>query len=110
MRTDIGGRQRGCYFSLHPLHRARQTRRHLGDVARAKADDHVAGAKVARRDARRKRRSERVGVGDDIRLPRSEEHTSELQSLMRISYAVICLKQKKFIDKPTFRDFTTLIT
>src|SRR3546814_3080657 len=26
---------------------------------------------------------------------RSEEHTSELQSLMRISYAVFCLKQKK---------------
>src|SRR3546814_5467463 len=30
------------------------------------------------------------GVG----LPRSEEHTSELQSLMRISYAVFCLKKK----------------
>src|SRR3546814_3813725 len=30
---------------------------------------------------------------------RSEEHTSELQSLMRISYAVFCLKKKK-IDKP----------
>src|SRR3546814_8938451 len=30
--------------------------------------------------------------GDDVQ--RSEEHTSELQSLMRISYAVICLKQK----------------
>src|SRR3546814_2464366 len=29
------------------------------------------------------------------RLPRSEEHTSELQSLMRISYAVFCLKKKK---------------
>src|SRR3546814_4330129 len=28
-------------------------------------------------------------------LCRSEEHTSELQSLMRISYAVFCLKQKK---------------
>src|SRR3546814_1214897 len=28
-------------------------------------------------------------------LGRSEEHTSELQSLMRISYAVLCLKQKK---------------
>src|SRR3546814_10606932 len=28
-------------------------------------------------------------------LVRSEEHTSELQSLMRISYAVLCLKQKK---------------
>src|SRR3546814_2798043 len=30
----------------------------------------------------------------DIRLKRSEEHTSELQSLMRISYAVFCLKKK----------------
>src|SRR3546814_2626924 len=29
------------------------------------------------------------------RLHRSEEHTSELQSLMRISYAVFCLKKKK---------------
>src|SRR3546814_4207768 len=30
---------------------------------------------------------------------RSEEHTSELQSLMRISYAVFCLKKKKHITK-----------
>src|SRR3546814_3069194 len=32
---------------------------------------------------------------DDLRVRRSEEHTSELQSLMRISYAVFCLKKKK---------------
>src|SRR3546814_12463735 len=31
--------------------------------------------------------------------PRSEEHTSELQSLMRISYAVFCLKKKKKNNK-----------
>src|SRR3546814_3852411 len=31
----------------------------------------------------------------DGRLRRSEEHTSELQSLMRISYAVFCLKKKQ---------------
>src|SRR3546814_3095126 len=31
----------------------------------------------------------------DKHLDRSEEHTSELQSLMRISYAVFCLKTKK---------------
>src|SRR3546814_9732598 len=31
----------------------------------------------------------------DMADPRSEEHTSELQSLMRISYAVFCLKKKK---------------
>src|SRR3546814_5006470 len=30
---------------------------------------------------------------------RSEEHTSELQSLMRISYAVFCLKKKKYIQE-----------
>src|SRR3546814_9432004 len=30
-----------------------------------------------------------------VAFPRSEEHTSELQSLMRISYAVFCLKKKK---------------
>src|SRR3546814_6983264 len=30
----------------------------------------------------------------NVRLMRSEEHTSELQSLMRISYAVFCLKKK----------------
>src|SRR3546814_4857357 len=32
----------------------------------------------------------------DLRAARSEEHTSELQSLMRISYAVFCLKKKKY--------------
>src|SRR3546814_9993912 len=34
-------------------------------------------------------------VGDLVGVGRSEEHTSELQSLMRISYAVFCLKKKK---------------
>src|SRR3546814_8840578 len=32
---------------------------------------------------------------EEVLYPRSEEHTSELQSLMRISYAVFCLKKKK---------------
>src|SRR3546814_3470714 len=46
-----------------------------------------------------------VGVGDcGLQFfgrqggKRSEEHTSELQSLMRISYAVFCLKKKNYID------------
>src|SRR3546814_3898741 len=40
-------------------------------------------------------------VGQHLRraAARSEEHTSELQSLMRISYAVFCLKKKKKINK-----------
>src|SRR3546814_5662633 len=39
--------------------------------------------------------------GQSVKL-RSEEHTSELQSLMRISYAVFCLKKKK---KETTNEF-----
>src|SRR3546814_9918687 len=47
-----------------------------------------------------------VGEGEEEVLPdvahgrlRSEEHTSELQSLMRISYAVFCLKKKTKMQK-----------
>src|SRR3546814_5606999 len=44
----------------------------------------------------RQRRRRREGCLSGPR--RSEEHTSELQSLMRISYAVFCLKKKQIID------------
>src|SRR3546814_3643649 len=39
---------------------------------------------------------------------RSEEHTSELQSLMRISYAVFCLKKKKTYTRRLY-NYTTLL-
>src|SRR3546814_1276769 len=39
--------------------------------------------------------SDLVVVGNSFNRERSEEHTSEVQSLMRISYAVFCLKKKK---------------
>src|SRR3546814_7686140 len=40
-------------------------------------------------------RADGADVGDGQAEQRSEEHTSELQSLMRISYAVFCLTKKK---------------
>src|SRR3546814_10177436 len=46
-------------------------------------------------DARAAVRKAKTGNGRKRALRRSEEHTSELQSLMRISYAVFCLKKKK---------------
>src|SRR3546814_1403951 len=66
----------------------------------AGAEDGAAGAPGARKLAGRRRLSdaERGGAADAVLSPdvhRSEEHTSELQSLMRISYAVFCLKKKK---------------
>src|SRR3546814_1644716 len=48
-------------------------------------------------------------VGDHISFPvsifKSEEHTSELQSLMRISYAVFCLKKKNQYQKTYQKQF-----
>src|SRR3546814_4029769 len=41
---------------------------------------------------------------------RSEEHTSELQSLMRISYAVFCLKKKKKQQKETLTNIQSHYT
>src|SRR3546814_5029964 len=52
--------------------------------------------RAGRHDQLRRRRdgSDQVMSVPPPFLPRSEEHTSELQSLMRISYAVFCLKKK----------------
>src|SRR3546814_5879963 len=50
-----------------------------------------------------------VLVLDARRHQRSEEHTSELQSLMRISYAVFCLKKKKKNYHIPNNNYTTFI-
>src|SRR3546814_5891512 len=59
---------------------------------------HRLGAALQDRDTtallRRWRRGVRGLLRNFLRGERSEEHTSELQSLMRISYAVFCLKKK----------------
>src|SRR3546814_7529308 len=70
--------------------------------------DRAGGRTAARRRGARARRSGTAGPGREGRagaaqrhaiFDRSEEHTSELQSLMRISYAVFCLnKQNKTIE------------
>src|SRR3546814_6849474 len=72
-------------------------------------DEHVgvAGLDHARtqpdrvRAGRARRHHRQIRTGDAHIDRRSEEHTSELQSLMRISYAVFCLKKKKTKRKRT---------
>src|SRR3546814_1002778 len=49
-----------------------------------------------------------VPVLGDCGDPRSEEHTSELQSLMRTSYAVFCLKKKKKSNMTTARVYSKI--
>src|SRR3546814_17225615 len=62
----------------------------IGDRAKAGSERHAAGRKRCAIDSRPCWR----------RCSRSEEHTSELQSLMRISYAVFCLKQQTLSSNP----------
>src|SRR3546814_1168788 len=57
-------------------------------------EDAPAGVRRLVDPGRRAARHHRRGRGRLCRRRRSEEHTSELQSLMRISYAVFCLKKK----------------
>src|SRR3546814_6149238 len=68
-------------------------------LAPAPGRTRMPGAGTGRRDPQlrhqRHHRLGRVRPADPGRGDRSEEHTSELQSLMRISYAVFCLKKKK---------------
>src|SRR3546814_2959715 len=91
------GRDRG-------LHRAGLLPDRLGELSRRKAELLHQPEGFALLDRPRllvvaKKKHARAGVvadlQDPLRLPRSEEHTSELQSLMRSSYAVFCLKKKK---------------
>src|SRR3546814_7052760 len=84
-----------------PFHQARR-RPFIVPSAKVRAVDRVDGPAELRIAADR-HHAQRVGDRDrnlarDL-VKRSEEHTSELQSLMRISYAVFCLKKKK--DKTT---------
>src|SRR3546814_1255399 len=115
-----------------PQHAAREVRRvgdreadrltdeegHEGDVepAQPQRDNTDQAADKGRQDAAGQQPqpgidpvvelAQRRGVGaDGDEAGRSEEHTSELQSLMRISYAVFCLKKKTtttYTDKPQY--------
>src|SRR3546814_10708346 len=95
-----------------PIYRRGRGGRGAGDEP-VEADRHLALAHLDRADRARKgggrgqdRRDEQEEQAHDAVMPppgragpalirRSEEHTSELQSLMRISYAVFCLNKKK---------------
>src|SRR3546814_5677216 len=70
-----------------------QQHRHADQQARVQADrEHLQPEGAHLRDPAR---GHHLDEHLCRRCPRSEEHTSELQSLMRISYAVFCLKKKK---------------
>src|SRR3546814_6795930 len=79
-RSDVDGETHPVGQILHIVHRQRHAVERYRALGRQIGRDLVAGDKGKTR---------RIAHGHR----RSEEHTSELQSLMRISYAVFCLKK-----------------
>src|SRR3546814_6484456 len=105
-----------CQLQHHAQHRVGQPRQLAGALLRVLAavergqgdaeaqclpgfvEHHQRRFGVLMRERLRALRREVVALGPgagDARVERSEEHTSELQSLMRISYGVFCLKKTK---------------
>src|SRR3546814_8458856 len=98
---------------------------HLGDVLQRQIADRVAIAVVDLLevvDVQDQQRQRLLAVAGVLHQPpqvtvqvapvvqagqKSEEHTSELQSLMRISYAVFCLKKKKITQNRTQNNTNT---
>src|SRR3546814_1459426 len=84
----------------------------LGVGGTACSDRCVAVADTSRSSSLRRMRANTPSCGsknspkssppNSARASRSEEHTSELQSLIRISYAVFCLRKKKKIHKVNY--------
>src|SRR3546814_3053318 len=90
MRTDHGDQQRdrGARPTIHRLHAESEASRRLAAIPGLGIITETAIAATLTKDLRH------GAAGATLFPDRSDEHTSELQSLMRISYAVFCLKKK----------------
>src|SRR3546814_8995251 len=83
-----------CFFELYGDHRDLHVLTHSFPTRRS--SDLFMGPWQFKRYLRPISKELRAWKRESHKDHRSEEHTSELQSLMRISYAVFCLKQKNF--------------
>src|SRR3546814_10537033 len=88
---SVGGRLRQTYVARTPEARM-EAMRGLWEDAETPVQRHARHILTASAAARMVPSEALAGDTE----ARSEEHTSELQSLMRISYAVYCLKKKKY--------------
>src|SRR3546814_8908419 len=89
IRADVWSRRRRARKSSRIWWRSHNTAIGIGFTSRARKNfGDRSGLRPVKRGSRYGATSQTIAI-------RSEEHTSELQSLMRISYAVFCLKKKK---------------
>src|SRR3546814_1120751 len=89
---DIVGRPLTFYFGLHGQEKTRRVAELLEQIEMGKGFIDRYPAELSGGQKQRVCIARALAAKPELR---SEEHTSELQSLMRISYAVFCLKKKK---------------
>src|SRR3546814_3117745 len=91
-----GGMKRCGFGGMRATHGVSVSHRSLGSTGQRQDPGRVfKNKKMAGHMGDRQRTQQNLEiVRTDVERGRSEEHTSELQSLMRISYAVLCLKKK----------------
>src|SRR3546814_5843769 len=96
-----------------PGDRVRPAFQNIGDYIGSITVDHRVGWQGSHRPHGGRVHPRATGIAHTLQIgfmSRSEEHTSELQSLMRISYAVFCLKKKNTQHKRTTNTQSSLIT
>src|SRR3546814_1330030 len=91
----VGGEEDRAVEVDHVAELPEHERRRRGQARAAHVADHHPLAKLARAPGHQQAFGEAAALVELDVDDRSEEHTSELQSLMRISYAVLFLKKKK---------------
>src|SRR3546814_1233044 len=96
--SDLTRRSAACHHQVGPAAQHADAQRRLGRAEQRSTHVPVRDGELLQLP-RGRRDAQALRLRGAVRL-RSEEHTSELQSLMRISYAVFCLKKKKANKSP----------
>src|SRR3546814_6047896 len=104
--SDVCSSDLSLHIRARQFGRSRIARGQQREIQRGRLVADAILDRLHRRERSEHRIAPRVGLAVEHELARSveqadrsEEHTSELQSLMRISYAVFCLKKKKITSK-----------
>src|SRR3546814_7923494 len=98
-RVGIGAERRESAETLEPARLRLELK--LSTLGLRPRDIPLVTVEASDRDRDPADKGDVIGFAKKTRSARSEEHTSELQSLMRISYAVFCLKKKKTKTNPS---------
>src|SRR3546814_2198242 len=96
------------FMRIHPVHERRREQQQHAWLRTHAMFARSYGQIILQGDQRTASRIQKLNI--TTVLDRSEEHTSELQSLMRISYAVFCLKKKNHTCLYLIQHSATLIT